>query len=125
MRRTILGLSLTALAVGLTSTGAQAQGLDFRPVDTTKLVQASDSGVNLVSGTAKILNRAVADTIDNNGFVRTLNNLLGRRADPKATTQPGGLPLPGQYQSTRYQNSFQPAYPTVMRFGSSVPVVAR
>ncbi len=121
MRQTIWGLALAAAGVGLTAGGAAAQVKNV-PIDTTELiVKPADTATNIFSGTAKFLNRAVADTIDSNGFVKTINNLLGRRVDPKRTTQDNGLPVPSQYPSTRYQNSFQPTRPTTMRYGQSVP----
>ena len=126
MRRLLVTAALALVAVVFASGEASAQTLDNRVVDTNKLiVQPADSAVNIVSGTVKYLNRAVADTVASNGFVRTLDNLLGRRPGSAATTQPGGLPQPGLYPSTKYPNSFQPAYPTVMQFGTSVPVKPR
>jgi hypothetical protein len=64
----------------------------------------------------------VAGVIDNNGIVRTLNNLLGRTPDPKQTSQTGysALPLPGSYPSAGYKNSFAPAMPTYQRYGQSL-----
>jgi hypothetical protein len=113
-------LALGVMAISANS--ASAQGLDYRPVDTNKLVvQPADSATNIFSGTSRIVSRVVADVIDDNAFVRTINNILGRR-DRRATTQPNGLPLPTMYDSTRYKNSFQPAMPSSMQFGQSVPV---
>lgn len=98
---------------------ASAQGLDYRPIDTNKLVvQPADSATNIFTGTFRYMSRAVAGTIEDNGFVRTINNLLGRR-DERVTTQPNGLPLPTMYQSTKYKNSFQPAMPIYSTFGQT------
>jgi hypothetical protein len=115
--------AVVALVVVLSGAStSQAQGLDFRPIDTEKLVvQPTDAASNIFSGTFKIIGRTVADTIEDNGFVRTINNLLGRR-DRRATSQPNGLPLPTMYPSTRYRNSFTPAMPVYSTFGQSVPV---
>ena len=115
--RTLLIAAATLLTTGL----ASAQNLVNVPVDTTKLiVQPADTATNILSGTAKYMNRVVADAVDSNGFVKTLNNLLGRSVDPKRTTQlNSNLPLPTSYQSTRYKNSFQPAMPTTMQYGQS------
>ena len=124
MHRFVLALGAAALLAG--ANAAHAQTLDFKPIDTSKLiVQPTDTATNIFSGTAKIINRAVADAVDSNGFVKTLNNLLGRKADPKVTTQSNGLPLPSLYPSTQYKNSFTPVLPTSMQFGQSVPTVRR
>ncbi len=121
MRQTIWGLALAA-GVGLTAGGAAAQGIKNVPIDTSKAVQAGDTATNMLSGTLKIMNRAVADAVDSNGFVKTINNLLGKRRDPKVTTQANGLPQPSLYPSTKYPNSFQPVMPTAQRYGQSVSV---
>ena len=116
-----------AAAVVLTATCADAQVKNV-PVDTNQfLVQPTDTATNIFSGTARYLSRVVANTIDNNGFVKTLNNLLGRTPDPKQRTQFGSnLPLPTDYPSTRYKNSFaSPVLPTTMQFGGSFPGTGR
>ena len=122
MRPTVLGLGALC-AVLAASSPARAQ-LQNKVIDTNALiVQPADTATNIFSATAKYVNRAVASTIDSDGFVKTINNLLGRRSDPKRTTQDNGLPLPGSYQSTQYKNSFIPAMPRTQQFGQSVPVV--
>lgn len=115
--RLFLILAATLLTAHLSS----AQNLKFKPVDTDLgIVQPVETATNIFSGTARYVSRAIADTIDSNGFVKTLNNLLGRTPDPKQTTQFGSnLPMPGLYQSTRYPNSFKPATPTTMQYGQS------
>jgi len=119
----VLAATMVAAVLGIAGmNSASAQGLDFRPIDTNLLVvQPADSASNIFTGTFRIVSRAVAGTIEDNGFVRTINNLLGRR-DERATRQPNGLPLPTMYQSTRYKNSFQPAMPTFSTYGQSIPV---
>jgi hypothetical protein len=117
--------TVAALAVGglLGAAGpAAAQGLEFRPIDTRSLVvQPTDTATNIFTGTTRYLSRVVADTIENNGFVRTINNLLGRRQAAPNTIQPGfsRLPDPRTYPSTAYQNSFTPALPTTQQFGQT------
>ena len=98
---------------------ASAQTITSVPIDTNKLVvQPADAATNIFSGTSRIVSRAVAGTIEDNGFIRTINRLLGRTTTAQ-TKQPGGLPLPGTYPSTRYPNSFQPAMPRTMQFGTT------
>jgi hypothetical protein len=122
MRRYLLGVMAVLAWAMAGSASANAQVIDSRPIDTTKMVvQPADTATNIFSGTARYVSRAVAGIIDDNAFVRTINNVLGRR-DRRATTQPNGLPLPGMYESTRYPNSFKPAMPTTMQYGQSVPV---
>lgn len=120
MRRILLAAAGALLASAGT---ASAQGLEFKPIDTTKaIVQPADATTGILTSTVRYVSRAVADTIDNNGIVRTLNNLLGRQPAPQATTQPGmsPLPLPGTYPSTMYKNSFaSPAMPTYQIFGQT------
>jgi hypothetical protein len=124
MHRFFVGLlALVAILVGANS--ASAQGLDYRPIDTGKaIVQPLDSATNIFTGTSRIISRAVAGTIENNGFVRTLNNILGRTA-AKAPTQSNGIPNPTSYQSTKYDNSFKPVMPTSMQFGTTPGTVKR
>jgi hypothetical protein len=118
MRRAILA----AVAVAATAGAASAQGLEFKPIDTNALVvQPSDAATNIFSRTARFVSRAVAGTIEENGFVKTLNNLIGIKPQPKQTSQPGlsPLPLPGLYPSTGYKNTFMPAMPTYHTFGKT------
>jgi hypothetical protein len=120
MRRILLGAAGALLASAGT---ASAQGLEFKPIDTTKaIVQPADATTNILASTARYVSRTVADTIDNNGIVRTLNNLLGRSPAQAATTQPGysPLPAPGTYPSTQYKSALTPAMPTYQLFGQSV-----
>jgi hypothetical protein len=118
MRRAILAAVVLAATAGAVS----AQGLVYKPIDTNALVvQPTDAATNIFSRTAQYISRVVAGTIDSNGYVKTLNNLLGFTPEPKATAQPGRspLPLPGMYPSTGYRNSFVPAMPTYQTFGKT------
>ena len=103
------------MMIGAGEASAQISG---KPIDTTTgIVQPVDTATNIFTGTSRYVSRVVANTVDNNGFVKTINNLLGRTPDPKVTTQPGGLPLPTLYPSTQYKNSFVPAMPRYSTFG--------
>ena len=118
MRHTLRAIiAVAGLLLG--SAAASAQTFTTKPIDTESLVvKPADAATNIFSGTSRILSRAVAGTIEDNGFVRTINRLLGRTTTTQ-TKQAGGLPLPGTYPSTRYKNSFQPAMPTTMQFGTT------
>ena len=125
MNRMIAGAVLAV--AGLAGT-ASAQGLSYsplsggRPIDTNQLVVApADTATNIFSGTSRFLSRVVANTIDSNGFVKTVNNLLGRSPSYPSTVQPGysALPDPRTFPSSGYKNSFQPVLPTTMQYGST------
>ncbi len=114
-------LAAAAVALGLTlSTGsAQAQDITSVPIDTNSLVvRPADTATNIFGRTSQYLSRSVANVIDDNGFVRTINRLLGRTVSAN-NRQPNGLPSPTLYPSTRYPNSFQPAMPTSMQYGTT------
>lgn len=119
MRHTILAMMAVVASAG----AASAQGLEYKPIDTSKfLVQPTDAATGIMSGTVRYISRAAAGIIDGNGYVKTLNNLLGRSPTPKQTTQigPSPLPLPGSYPSVSYKNSFRPMMPTYSTYGQSV-----
>ena len=124
--RHLLAVALVAGGLAATASTATAQNLELKPIDSNALVvQPTEAATNIFSTTARYVSRVVANTIDADGFVKTINNLLGRRAQPPATTQPGysPLPLPGTYPSVNYRSSFTPAMPTSQVFGRSPTVV--
>jgi hypothetical protein len=111
-----------AVAVVATAGTASAQNLEFKPIDTSKLiVQPTDATTNIFARTTQYISRVVANTIDSDGYIKTINNLLGISSSSQPTAQPGfsPLPLPGTYPSTGYKNSFQPAMPTYQIFGQT------
>ena len=118
--RHLLGAIVVAVGVTLgTGATASAQTIKSKPLDTDLLVvKPADTATNIFSGTSRYLSRAVAGTIEDNGFVRTINSLLGRTTT-RQTKQSNGLPLPGTYPSTGYVNSFKPAMPRTMQFGTT------
>jgi hypothetical protein len=120
MRRILVAVAGALLASAGT---ASAQGLTYKPIDTNAAIVApTDATTGILTTTTRYVSRVIADTIDNNAVVRTLNNLLGRTPAPGMTTQPGlsPLPLPGTYPSTQYKNSFaSPAMPIYQTFGQT------
>jgi hypothetical protein len=125
MRR-LLTAAVVAIGFLATASTASAQNLEFRPIDPNALVvQPTEAATNIFTSTARYVSRVVADTLEADGFVRTINNLLGRRVPPTATSQPGfsPLPLPGTYPSANYRSSLTPAMPTSQIFGRSPTVV--
>ena len=125
MVRMIAATMVAAVLAIAGVSSASAQGPAFQPIDANKLVvQPADTATNIFTGTFRYVSRAVAGTIEDNGFVRTINNLLGRR-DERVTAQPNGLPLPTMYQSTKYKNSFQPAMPIYSTYGQTPNIPRR
>lgn len=121
---------LAAAAVLVSAGAADAQApFTYKPIDTQKLlIQPTDTASGVAAGTStslfRTVTRTLADTVENNGFVRTVNNLLGRRAQP-AKVQEGFSPLPlaGSFKSVGYTNMYRPAMPTATTFGQTPNVV--
>jgi hypothetical protein len=92
---------------------AQAQQREFKVVDTTNLVVkpvATTTGIFAQS--TQYVSQVVAGMIDNNGIIKTVNNLFGQR--PKAAPIQGGLsplPDPRSYPSGYYNSPIKPAMP--------------
>jgi hypothetical protein len=117
--RHLLAAAAVALGMTLSTEAAQAQEITSVPIDTNSLVvRPADTATNIFGRTSQYLSRSVANVIDDNGFVRTINRLLGRTVSVN-NRQPNGLPSPTLYPSTRYRNSFQPAMPTSMQYGTT------
>ena len=119
--RTVLGTVMLLALAG----AAPAQTREFKPIDAGKLVVGpADTAASLAGSTTfggiRKLGRVVADTIEDNGFVKTINNLLGRRAKP-GTVQSGFSPLPNpsDYQSTKNRSTIAPMQPIASTFGQT------
>ena len=116
--RYLLILTATAVTLGFGTT-ASAQ-VRTQPVSPTAIVQpATNTVAGTISNTIKGIGSVVSGTLESNGFVKTLNSLLGRTI--VTPTQPGFSPLPDprSFQSTSYQNSFRPASPVMSTFGQN------
>jgi hypothetical protein len=103
-----------AVAVALlAAVPAQAGDIEFRPVDTKKLVvQPSKTAANLAAGTINLVGQTTANTIEKNGYVKTINNLFGiKKKDPVVQAGPSALPSPNMYKSTMYKNYNTPVMP--------------
>lgn len=106
----------SAVAVALlAAVPAQAGDVEFRPIDTRKLVvQPSKTAANLAAATINLVGQTAAGSIENNGYIKTINNLFSvKRVEPKVQLGPSALPSPNMYQSTRYKNYNTPVMPTV------------
>jgi hypothetical protein len=127
IRRIVAACAL--LTILAASAQAQAPFVN-KPIDTEKFViRPTNVVANTTAGTTstgiRAIGSTIANTIENNGFVRTFNNVFGRRATP-VTSQAGysALPLTSSFQSTLYPNSFTPRMPVNSTFGRT-PNVTR
>ncbi len=120
--------TIAAVAVlALGGAAAAQQPFTFKPIDTEKFVVRPTNTVanatgTTTAGTIRTIGSTVANVIEDNGFVRTFNNLLGRRATPTSNTQAGysALPNASSYQSLKYPNTFTPRMPIGSTYGRSV-----
>jgi hypothetical protein len=97
----------------MTGMPANAGDIEFKPVDTKKLVvQPSKTAANLAAGTINLVGQTTAGAVDGSGYVKTINNLFGiKRSSPKVQAGPSALPTPNMYKSTQYKNYNVPVMP--------------
>jgi hypothetical protein len=115
MRTGLIAAGLVLILAG----PAAAQTPAFRPIDTTKFViNPANTTANASAFSIRYVGKVIADTLENNGVVRTLNNLLGKQATP-APTQAGfsKYPAPSTFPSTQYQSVIKPTLPVMSTFG--------
>lgn len=109
-------LVCAAAAVALlAAVPAHAGDVEFRPIDTKKLVvQPSKLAANLAAGTINLAGQTAAGSLESNGYVKTINNLFGfRRTEPKIQPGKSPIPAPNLYPSTQYKNYNTPVMPIV------------
>ncbi len=118
MKWVVCGLVAVALIAGSPAT---AGDVDFRPIDTKKLVvKPSKVAANLAAGTINLVGQQAAGSLENNGYIKTINNLFSiKRTEPRFQSGPSSLPSPNMYKSTTYKNYNTPVMPT------SQPVIRR
>ncbi|MCS6866924.1 MAG: hypothetical protein RMJ56_13005 [Gemmataceae bacterium] len=94
---------------------AQAVDYEFKPIDTNKLVvQPSKTMAHLAAGTINLIGQTTAESIANNGYIKTINNLFSfKRSEPKFQAGPSALPSPNLFKSTYYPNYNTPVMPRV------------
>ena len=113
MKKVLLaGAVLAVLAAG--QAYAQNRDIVFKPIDTNRLVvQPSQSVADLTSKTIGIVGNVAANSIENNGYVKTINNLFSRKIIVP-TTQVGrsALPAPNLFPSTQFKSFNTPVMPT-------------
>ena len=110
MKWVVCGVAAVALMVGAP---AVAGDVDFRPVDTNKLVVKPTKAVaNLTAGTINLVGQTTASAVEGNGYIKTINNLFRvKRTEPKYQVGPSALPAPNLYPSTMYKNYNTPVMP--------------
>jgi len=110
MKWFVCGAAAVAL---LAAVPAQAGDIDFRPIDTRKLVVApSKAAANLAAGTINLVGQQTAGAVEGNGYIKTLNNLFSvKKKSPTTQAGPSPLPSPNLYQSTQYKNYNTPVMP--------------
>ncbi len=112
MTRWISTAALVALAAGPLAADDR-----FVPIDTNRLVvRPSRAVAQMTANTIGMVGDVAAGQVQNDGFIKTFNNLFGYTRPGPALTQPGPSPLPNplRYPSTRYTNYNTPVMPTSM-----------
>jgi hypothetical protein len=102
-------LAWSLVALGIVAAGpAVADDSQFKPIDTDKLVvKPTKAAANLSAATIKLVGNTTAGAVESNGYVKTINNLLGfKKPAPTIPVQPGrsALPAPALFSSTQYKN---------------------
>lgn len=111
MRLPILALCAAALAVG----PATAAEFVNKPIDTNKLVvQPSQAVAGLTAQTIQMAGGVAANSIEQHGVIRTINNLLRSPTMTDSPKQSGGLPQPYTFRSTMYKSYNAPVMPSTM-----------
>jgi hypothetical protein len=115
MRHCLWGLAAVALvAVG----PARAGDIEFKPIDTKKfVVQPSKTTANLAGRTINAIGSTAANTIESNGYVKTINNLFSKKIIvPHTQAGRSALPAPTQFSSSYYKNYNTPVMPKMQTF---------
>ncbi len=104
-----------AALVVLTVGPARAGDIEFRPIDTSKyVVKPSRTAANIASQSINLIGQTAAGSIENNGYVKTINNLFSKKIIvPTTQAGPSGLPAPNMFPSTRYKSYNNPVMPTM------------
>lgn len=115
LKKCLWGLAAALLvAVG----PARAGDIEFKPIDTKKFVVAPSNATASVAGrTISAIGNVAASSIENNGYVKTINNLFSKKIIvPHTQVGPSALPAPTQFRSTYYKNYNTPVMPTMQQF---------
>ncbi|MBA4065168.1 MAG: hypothetical protein C0501_15920 [Isosphaera sp.] len=100
-------------AVAAVGASAAAADIVYKPIDTKQLVvKPSQAAAGLAAQTISAVGQTAAGSIDNNGYVKTINNLLSKKIRiPSFQTGPSALPSPNVFPSTQYRSFNNPVMP--------------
>src|SRR5262249_46283662 len=105
-----------ALAVIAAGPATAGEG-EFKPIGTKSLgVKPSRTAAPPAASTINTVGQTAAGQIEKDGFVKTINNVLGFKKSVPTPTQagPSALPAPQMFKSTGYGSAIQPVMPTTM-----------
>ena len=114
MRHLLCAAAALAIVAARPATAGEIQ---YKPIDTKKLVvQPSKAVAGLTAATIDMAGKTAAGGIEQNGYVKTINNLFGFRKSVPSPTQfgPSALPVPTLFPSTQYKSFNTPKLPTSM-----------
>jgi hypothetical protein len=106
-----------AVLAGVAAAPATAGEVEWKPIDTKRLlVQPSSTAAALTAATIDMAGKTAAQSVEGNGYVKTLNNLFGFKRTIPTPTQagPSPLPAPGIFKSTGYGSAIKPVMPSSM-----------
>ncbi len=92
---------------------ATAGDLVYTPINTNKLVvQPSRAVANMAAQTINIVGNTAAGSLNNNGYVKTINNIFSKKIIvPHTQLGPSALPSPNLFPSTQYKSYNTPMMP--------------
>lgn len=109
--------TLAALAI-IGMGPARAGDIVYKPIDPDKfLVRPTKASANLAERTINSIGQVTSDSIKNNGYVKTINNLFSKKIIvPHTQFGPSALPAPTRFSSNYYKNYNTPVMPKVQRW---------
>lgn len=115
MKKSLWGIAALVL---IAAAPARAGDIEFKPIDTKKfLVLPSKATATLAGRTINAIGTTAANTIESNGYVKTINNLFSKKIYvPHTQAGRSALPAPTQFSSTYYKNYNQPVMPRMQQF---------
>lgn len=110
MKNVLWGIAAVAL---IAARPAQAADIEFKPIDTQRLVvQPSKVAAGLAAKTINLVGQTTASTIEKNGYIQTINNLFKKVIHiPQTQSGPSALPTPTMFSSTQYKSFNTPLMP--------------
>jgi hypothetical protein len=96
---------------------ARAGDIVFKPIDPDKyLVRPTKATATLAERTINSVGQIASESIKENGYVKTINNIFGKKiVVPHTQLGPSALPAPTRFSSTHYKNYNTPMMPTAQR----------